>query len=252
MNSIKLAVAGIFSLSLLPFGTVQADTLLGVYAGAGTWQQELRGDINSGISDVDLQDDLGLDDDDNAIFYLALEHGVPVLPNIRAQYFSIDVDGADVLSRTIEFNGQVFTLNDTVTTVVDLRQTDAVFYYEVLDNVVSLDLGLAVSLLQGSIEVANSIDTARAEFDEVIPLLYAKARVDLPLTGMWVGAQVQGMGYDDNSLIEFDAQLGWESQIGLGIELGYRAVRIELATFDDVDAADIEVRGPYAAINYHF
>ena len=252
MKSAKLVTAGIFALSVLPFGAVQADTLLGLYAGAGTWQQQLSGDISSGISDVDVEDDLGLDDDDNAVFYLAFEHGVPVLPNIRAQYFTIDVNGADVLSRTVEFNGQVFALNDAVTTVVDLAQTDAVFYYQVLDNVVSLDLGFAVSLLEGSIEVANSIDSAKAEFDEVIPMLYAKARADLPLSGLWVGAQVQGMGYDDNSVIEFDAQIGWESEIGLGFEVGYRAVQIELATFDDVDSADIEVRGPYAAINYHF
>ena len=36
------------------------------------------------------------------------------------------------------------------------------------------------------------------------------------------------------------------------IEAGWRSVDIELDTFDDVDAAEIDVSGPYAAINYHF
>ena len=83
-------------------------------------------------------------------------------------------------------------------------------------------------------------------------MLYGKIRADLPLTGLWIGAQAQGKSYDDNSLIEFDAQIGWESEVGFGIEAGYRAVQIELDTFDDVDNADIDVSGPYAAVNYHF
>lgn len=248
----KKTLAGILVSGLLPFGVVQADTLFGVYVGAGTWQQEYSGDVTSGISDVDIENDLGLDDDDNTIFYAAFEHGVPVLPNIRAQHFSLDVAGENVLSRTIEFNGQVFSISDAVSTMVDLSQTDAVLYYEVLDNVVSLDLGLAISRLDGEFEVATSVDRASADFDEVIPMLYVKARFDLPLTGLWAGVEAQGISYDDDSLIEYNAQLGYESDIGLGIEAGYRAVQIEFDAFDDVDKAEIDVSGPYAAINYHF
>lgn len=252
MKRTKNLTLSLLVLGLMPFSVAQADTVFGIYAGAGTWQEDYSGDIGSGTSNVDIEDDLGIDGDDSAVFYLALEHGVPLLPNIRAQHYSLDVDGNNVLSRTIEFNGQVFNLSDAVTTVVDLSRSDAVFYYEVLDNAVSLDLGLAVSLLDGSIEVGNATDSASADFDEVVPMLYAKVRADLPLTGLWVGAQAQGMSYDDNSLIEFEAQIGWESQVGLGIEAGYRAVQIELDTFDDVDNADIDVSGPYAAVNYHF
>jgi outer membrane protein len=252
MKPTKKLASCLLALGLMPFSMAQADTVFGIYAGAGTWQQDYSGEVVSSISSVDIEDDLGLDSDDNAVFYLAMEHGVPVVPNIRAQHFSLDVDGNNVLSRTIEFNGQVFNLSDAVTTVVDLTQSDAVFYYEVLDNAVSLDLGLAVSLLDGSIEVGNGTDSASADFDEVVPMLYAKVRSDLPLTGLWVGAQAQGMSYDDNRLIEFDAQIGWESEVGFGIEAGYRAVQIELDTFDDVDNAEIDVSGPYAAVNYHF
>ncbi len=229
-----------------------ADTVFGVYAGAGTWQQEYGGDVTSGISTVNVEDDLGIDDDSNTVLYVALEHGVPVLPNIRAQHFSMESEGNNVLSRTIEFNGEVFSIADSVATTVDLTQSDAVLYYEVLDNVVSLDLGLAVSLIEGRIEVASLADSAEAEFDEVVPMVYAKARADLPFTGFWVGVEGQGLSYDDNSLLEINAQIAWESDMGLGIEAGWRSVDIELDTFDDVDSAEIDVSGPYAAINYHF
>ena len=252
MNCAERLAAGLLALTLATTGTAQADTLFGVYAGAGTWQQSYSGEVRSGISNVDIEDDLGLDDDDNVILYAALEHGVPVLPNVRVQYFTLDVNADSTLSRAIEFNGQVFSVSEAVSTVVDLTQTDAVLYYELLDNVVSLDLGLAISIVEGSIEVASLTEQASADFDEVVPMLYAAVRADLPFSGLWVGAQAQGVGYDGNTLLEFDAKIGYESRIGLGIEAGYRAVQIELDAFDDVDVAELDVSGPYAAINFHF
>ena len=244
-----MAVAGLFG--LMPVST-SADTLFGIYAGAGTWEQQFSGDVSSGTSTVDVEDDLALDDDSNTVFYVALEHGVPLLPNIRAQHFAIDVDGSNVLSRSIEFNGETFELSEDVSTAIDLRQSDAVLYYEVLDNYLSLDVGLAVSFIEGSIDVASASQNARAEFDEVLPMAYVKTRVDLPLTGLWLGAEAQGVSYQDNSLMEFNAQLGYESKLGFGIEAGWRSVRIEVAEFDDVDSAKIDISGPYAALNYHF
>ncbi len=238
--------------TLSPLSSVHADTLFGVYVGAGTWEQESSGEVISALSNVDVEDDLAIGDDNSTVLYVAVEHGIPFLPNVRAQHFGIDVDGSSVLSRTIEFNGQVFSVAEAVDTVVDLTQTDAVFYYEALDNVVSLDLGLSVSLIEGSFSVRSLTEATEAEFEEVIPMLYARARADLPFTGLWVGAEAQGISYDDSSLLEYNAQVGWESDFGLGFEAGYRAVELEIEAFDDVDNADIEIRGPYAAINYHF
>ena len=242
-----IAVAAACSLG----SSAQAE-LLDVYVGAGTWQQEFEGDVDSGATDVDVQNDLGLDDDDNIVAYVALEHGVPVLPNIRAQHFSIDVEGSNVLSRNITFNGQTFTLSDAVDTSIDLSQSDLVLYYEMLDSVVGLDVGLALSWIEGAIDVRSSTDIARAEFDEYLPMVYAKARVDLPMTGAWVAVEGQGLAYEDNSIIEYNAQVGWTSQFGLGLEAGWRSVEIELQEFDDVDTAVLEISGPYAAVNFEF
>lgn len=251
VNKATSMVAGSL-LALCAAPIAQADTVFGIYAGAGTWQQEFGGDITSGPTAVDIENDLGLDDDTNNVFYVALEHPIPVLPNIRAQHFTMEVDGQNVLSRTIEFNGNTYTLSDTVSTLVDITQTDAVFYYEVLDNVVSLDLGIAVSLIEGELSVSNSVESANAEFDEVVPLAYARVLADLPLTGLWVSAEGQGMSYEGNSLIEANAHIGYESPVGLGVEVGYRSVQLELDSFEDVQSAEIDVSGPYAAVNFHF
>jgi outer membrane protein len=238
--------------ALLLAAPVYADTVLGVYAGAGSWQQEYSGTVASGLVDVDVEDDLALDDENNNMFYAAVEHGVPLLPNVRLQYVEISPAGDSVLTRPIDFNGAVFNMSDPVATDVELSQTDVVAYYQLLDNVVSLDLGLGVRWVDGYVAVASTLESSRAELKGVLPMLYAKVRVDLPFGGLWIAAEGQGTGYDGNSLIDATAQLGWESKWGVGAEAGWRMFRLELEDYDEFSGADFDVSGPYMALNFHF
>ncbi len=233
-------------------GAASADTLFGVYAGAGKWQQDYSGDVASGITDIDLERDLDIGDENNNVLYLALEHGVPVLPNLRFNYADVTGDGRNTLTRTVEFRGEVFTVSEDVASEVDFEQMDAVLYYELLDNVVSLDLGIGARWVDGYVQVASTTDTGRADFKGALPMLYGRVRVDLPFTGLWVGGDLMGLTYDDHDLLDATAQLGWESPVGLGAELGWRSYQLDLDTIDDIDSADITISGPYAAINFHF
>ena len=230
----------------------QADTLFGIYAGAANWQQELTGDITSGATDVNVEDDLGVGDDSSNMFYFAVEHPLPLLPNARVQHVSMDLSGDNVLSRDVEFNGSTFVVSDQVTTDVELTQTDAVLYYQILDNVVELDLGLAARWVDGLVAVASTTEGARAEFEGVLPMLYGKTRITLPFSGFWLGAEAQGLAYEGNQLLDANVKVGWESPLGLGAELGWRAFSLELDDYDDITNAELEVDGPYVGLNYHF
>jgi outer membrane protein len=238
--------------ALLGAGTAQADTLFGIYAGAGMWQQEHSGDVASGGESVDVENDLDLGDENNNVLYVAVEHPVPVLPNIRANYTEVSTSGENTLTRTITFSGETFTVSEDLSSEVELKQADAVFYYELLDNVVSLDLGLAARWVDGHVELSSGSDFARADFEGVIPLLYARARADLPFTGVWVGADAMGLAYDGHKLLDASAQVGWESPIGLGAEIGWRQFDLDLDGFEDIDDAELDISGPYAALNFHF
>ena len=99
---------------------------------------------------------------------------------------------------------------------------------------------------------SSAIDSSPVEFQGLLPLLYGKARVDLPFSGFWLGAEVSGADLDGNSLIDGNLVLGWESPYRIGIEAGWRTYRLKLDDFDDVDSADVEVSGPFAAINVLF
>ena len=253
MSKNMVIPVAISALSLLLLGApAQADTVFGVYAGAGSWQQEYSGEVTSGFADIDVEDDLDLDDENNNMFYAAVEHGVPGLPNLRFQHVDISVSGESVLTRPIDFNGSVYNIADPVATDLDLTQTDLVLYYEVLDNVVSLDLGVAARWVDGYVEVVSTAESSRADFKGVLPLLYGKARVDLPLSGFWLGAEAQGLGYDGNMLFDATAQVGWESKWGIGAEAGWRMFHMELDEYDEITGADFDVSGPYMALNLHF
>ncbi|MFW6094390.1 MAG: TIGR04219 family outer membrane beta-barrel protein [Pseudomonadota bacterium] len=230
----------------------QADTLFGIYAGAGKWQQNYEGDFASQGTAIDLEDDLDIDDEDNNVAYLALEHGVPVMPNVRANYADISGSGSSTLSRTITFRGEQFNVTQAVSSEVDFEQVDAIAYYEVLDNVVSLDLGVGARWVDGHVEVVSPTQSGRADFEGTLPMLYGRARFDLPLTGLWLGGDLMGLTYDDHDLLDATVQVGWESAVGLGAEVGYRTYRLDLDDIDEIDGADIDINGPYAAINYHF
>ena len=248
----RLAVAAAALSGLIAAGTAHADTLFGVYAGAGTWQQEYSGDIASGGEDVDVERDLDLDDENNNVVYLAIEHGTPVLPNLRVNYTEVRTSGFNTLTRTVTFRGEVFTVSEDVSSELDFRQADALLYYELLDNVLSLDLGAGARWVDGDVQVVSATATGRADFEQVVPLLYGRARIDLPLTGLWVGAEAMGLSYDGDQYLDASAQVGWESPIGLGAEVGWRAFELDLDGFEDIDDARIDIRGPYAAVNFHF
>ncbi len=229
----------------------QADTLFGIYAGYGSWHHDSTGDINASGLDLDMEEDLALGDDQDDLYYLALEHGIPFLPNVRAQHSSFGSDGAAEASRTLEFNGLTIQPPTGFETDIFVEQTDLILYYELLDNVVSWDVGLGARKLEGSIDMRTSLARTSVEFEGTIPMVYTAFRLEM-LAGWWAAAEAQGVSYDGNELLDGSVKLGWESPIGLGLEAGFKWVRIKLDDVDDITNASIDYQGPFAALNYHF
>ena len=113
MRILATALVGSLTLASLQ---ASADRVLGVFAGLGTWQQEVTGVVSSNGEAIDVTDDLDLKDDRGNILYFALEHPVPVLPNFKVQKSDINVVGDGTLARQIEFNGVTFPLSEAIST----------------------------------------------------------------------------------------------------------------------------------------
>lgn len=236
----------------------RADTVLGVYVGAGVWQSEFSGSISeTGQLSVDLSNDLGISDEDTNFAFIALEHPIPVIPNIRIQQTDLSIQDTGSLTQSVLYDGITFPVTTGVNSTLDFSHIDATLYYELLDNWVNIDFGMTFRMFDGeaSIEtVQTPVQTARRELEGTIPMLYLKGQIDLPFTGFYIAASGNTIGYDGNNLTDIVATVGYQSDglvLDFGIEVGIRKFTFELDDLDEIDG-DIEMSGAYAALTIHF
>lgn len=241
-------IAPVVAFSLLPL-TASAD-FIGFAVGAAYWNPDPSGDIEyQNLGKNDFSDDLKLGDTQETVLWALIEHPVPLLPNVKLMRTPLQLEGKNGTLKA-DFGSVQANLPGIDTTVV-LDQTDAVLYYEILDNWVTLDLGLDFKFIDGSAEVSGHGQRTKESFSATIPMLYANAQFELPFTNFSVGVEGALLSVGDNSVTDVTATVGYESDIGLGALLGLRQQSVVLKDAGDVDL-DFTVSGPFAAVYYHF
>ncbi len=251
-SSAKLAVLLVCALSS-PIAV--SDTIFGLYAGANLWQPEANGTIGQSENSFDFSGDFEGGDSDSTSFYLALEHFVPLVPNIMVRSTQVNWSGrSESASGTL---AGLITLNGQVDAQLDVDMKDATLYYELLDNWVTVDLGLTARMLDGFI---TAEETATAQSDEVelshtIPMLYGHLRVDLPFTGLAAGIRGNGIGFQESELLDLEAYLHLEVDllpaVDFGIQGGLRRLSISIDDLDNWNS-DATLEGAYVGVTAHF
>jgi outer membrane protein len=237
------------ALALIAASHTHADTLLGIYAGAGTWQSEYAGDIGKPSTSAA---DLGIEDSDNNFYYIALEHPIPLIPNIKVQQTNITNQQSSVLEKTFSIGNINYSTGTEIATDFDLSYTDATLYYELLDNWVTLDLGVTLRKYSGYLEAKSVNSREKTDIDVQVPLAYGHAQFELPFTGFFAGLEGNYISYDGNDLADYSAKIGYsfDSVLDVGVEVGYRALTVNI---DDGDVqTNLDIKGPYAAAIFHF
>ncbi len=242
------------TLSLIS-SAVYADTL-GIRAGANYWNYDISGTARyktrNAANDIDVNRELGYDDGSSFFYYLTLEHPLPMLPNVRLSYTNIDEDANGRLSKTVVFGNTTFLVNEDVSSQVELKQTDITLYYSVLDNVINLDLGLNAKYIDSTASITGSLSgTEDTDISGWVPLGYAGVGIDLPLTGLGVSADGSYVKYDGSSFYDFSVRASYTTPWRLGVDIGYRKIKLDLDDFDD-SFANVEFDGPYAGAYLHF
>ena len=247
--------------------SAQADTIFGIYAGAARWTQEYSGTFGSSDSELppvcapgctdsfDLENDLGLDEEDGNTLWVAIEHPIPLLPNIKLERNELKTSGNNTPVNNLVYGDTTFNAGTEVTTDFDLSHNDYVLYYEVLDNWVNLDIGIDIKQFDGSVsirDVNGVIGSAEEKLDAPIPMLYLAARFDLPLTGLSFGAQGAGISAGGATLKDIRFNIAYEFAFGLGIEAGQRNMTIEIDEDEEDVFGDLEFKGNYIAATFHF
>lgn len=233
----------------------QADTLLGLYAGAQGWNMETTG----GFSDDGSNIAFNFADKTKSSFYVALEHPIPLVPNIKLQRTAMDTAGDVLVSASFTFGDEIFTANSTALSDVKLTSTDAILYYEIFDNdLLSFDLGINAKYIDGELFVIDKNDptnSGREAFSGVVPMAYSRIAIGIPATGL--GAYVEGsfLSFDDQTLSDYQAAITYSLMenfaIDLTFQVGYRNVKLDL---DDLDGiySNLEFKGAFAGLEVHF
>lgn len=236
---------------------VQADTLLGLYIGGHVWANQAEGTFGEGI---DNQAKFDFEDENQGSFYVALEHPIPLIPNIKIASTTLDTTGNGTISGSFTFDGETFTDNTVVDTTFDVSYVDYTFYYELFDNdLITFDLGLTARDLDSQINVVGTIGSTETSADlsasGIIPLLYVNTIVGLPFTGFNVFAEANFLSIDDNTIYDYQVGVSYELIDNLAVDvdltLGYRAVKLELDDIDDL-YSDLDFNGVFAGAVVHF
>lgn len=233
------AGAFILSAALVTLGstTAQAD-FLGLYAG-----------VDGVYSQTSINDNSPTDDKFNAVYNVAFEHPVPFLPNLKLRY-------SEFGGTRNNFQSGIYMVDQDL----DVNTLDAIAYYEILDNIVSVDAGLGVKRLDVSNTLRNTVPavniTFTADDKQTLPALYAAAGGKLPFTGFSAKAEVMAGKNSDADFNDINAEVKYNFietiALDVGVKFGYRAMTVN---FDD-DAKSgfdkIEAKGPYLGLEAHF
>lgn len=238
----KLLISAI--IALLPISAMSA-TILGFQAGGGSWEHDPSGSIKTVLdgasAGADLKNDLGLSEESEGYVYFIVEHPVPIIPNFKYVSTKLTSSGSGVVNFT--FDGTPYTAG--VNTKIDLNQDDFILYYEVLDNVVSLDVGLNAKKIDGQVVIDTDITT----FSETIPMLYAAAEIMLP-AGFAIAGDISYASYNGDDISDITAKVTYTTDFMLGIEAGVRSLNINVD--GDNIKSDVEFSGIFAGVYFKF
>jgi outer membrane protein len=164
-----------------------------------------------------------------------LEHPIPLVPNIRLDYTS-----------ELEFNGVTAGAANSVA----MTQLDITPYYEILDNVVDLDVGITAKTLRVKTTSA-AVPAFNDSYSTVIPMGYIGAAVMLPGLPLSFAGSVKYIGYEGDSLTDARIKAMWDIALGVSAQVGYRYESLKLDdTFDTT--SDAEFKGVFAGLAFTF
>ena len=226
------------SLATVLSTSAQADTLLGLYIGGQVWANQADGSFGEGETE---QAAFNFDDERQGSYFIALEHPIPLIPNVKIASTTLDTVGGATITSSFTFDGETYAANTQLDTTFDTSYVDYTLYYELFDNdLLTFDLGLTARDIDSQIGVVDSVSTTSSDLSVsgFIPLIYVNTIIGLPFTGFNVFAEANFTSYDDSSLYDYQVGVSYavldNIAVDLELTLGYRSVKLELSDIDDL------------------
>lgn len=226
-----------------------------VEMGAGAWMQTPKGDVSYTENGADGGYISSEKDSTETYIWALIKHPVPILPNLRLEYVTLEDSGL----ATGEFED--FDIGAATTSLsYNMKQYDIIPYYNILDNTswITLDLGLDIKIVDASYTAAPS-GAFTGYSDSVtfaVPLLYARTRVEIPSTAIGLEADVKYITTGDSTVYDVRAKVDYTFDftpaVQPALEVGYRVQKMDIDE-SGVDAKlDIDFSGFYAGMMLRF
>ena len=172
---------------------------------------------------------------------------------INFSYLPLNWDGDKVLTRTIEFNGQIYPGGTRVQSEMDLKMFKAGYEYDFISGQVGF-LGAILEVLVADVHLQlKAPDLAIDEKEDAtlpIPLVGLNTRLYLgkwfALTGKVSGLPAGGYGY----IYDAEGSLDFNPIRYVGISAGYRFFGVKAE--NDDDSLDLKLQGPFASVKIRF
>ena len=228
--------------------SAQAATVVGFKIGGDYWDADTSGTF---ADKSQPQQTFDYSSSAQGSYWLAVEHPLPFIPNVKIRENSLDQKGS-LTNADFSFNGHDFTGN--VTSYTDLSNTDFVLYYELLDNdIVSFDLGAAYKLMHGSVRVQDAGHPEEIDVDSGIVMGYASTHIGMPGLGLFGFADLM-LGVNESSVHDYSVGLGWEFDgvaVDTRVRVGYREFLFDVNNFSGI-SADTKFDGYFAGVEIDF
>lgn len=230
-----------------------------VELGGGMWDNKPSGGLNyvDGLANGSYTSNEKSNTSSYA--WLLVKHPIPVLPNLRLEYTSLEDSGS------ADGSFEDFTVTGVATGEIKMNQYDAVLYYNILDNTMwtTLDLGVDVKFIDldftanGALTVDGLPQTSYTVSETLpLPMAYARLRVEIPGTNIGLEADGKYITYDGSSVSDFRAKVDYTFDfvpvVQPALEVGYRAQKFDLTYDDDRTNFELDFSGFYAGIMLRF
>ncbi|MEK6539943.1 MAG: hypothetical protein AABZ21_04840 [Deltaproteobacteria bacterium] len=200
---------------------------------------------------IDLVDTLGVDDKKN--FWEARVDLNLGSHHLRYAYMPLSWDGSKTITQSINFAGQPYSANAKVDSSLDILYQRLGYRYDIIDTLGNkLGIIIDVKVLDIEARLKSSSPTPLDKSYSVtapVPTIGLGAQIGLPFL-FTVGAEVTGIAYSGNHLIDGEAAINFNPIPFITISGGYRI--FDLKVEDGDDKVDFSLKGPFLMVNAGF
>ena len=206
-------------------------------------------------TEVDLQDDLGMDD------YEIQPAGSANLRLGRHDLWfdalAIDISATDTVNRTFTFGSITIPVNRAVRTELDLQLYDLRYGYSFFDlqrHGFRLGPTLGIAYLDLDVKVTDQVTQSTDSLSGGFPIPRLGLQGSIPFGHFDFAAKLAGLyleyGDFEGYTVEGDISVAWRPLRNIGLVGGYRAIRTDVS--NNNDSFNLTFQGPYLGAELRF